>query len=142
MPRTPPESRPAAEPRRRTSRQRDAIRAYLDSVEHHPTAEEIHRAVRKKVPSAGLATVYRNLEQMIQSGEASRTIHGDRARYDGRSDAHYHFFCDSCGRLDNIETTAADKRLLASLSRRVHGSIESIRLEVHGRCSSCRRPGR
>ena len=45
----------------RITKQREVIEAYLKSVTTHPSAEEVYSAVKKKLPSISLGTVYRNL---------------------------------------------------------------------------------
>ena len=42
--------------------QRMAIAEYLSNSKNHPTADEIHRVIRKKYPTMSLATVYSTLE--------------------------------------------------------------------------------
>ena len=48
--------------------QREAILKELRSVKTHPTADELYAALRVKLPTISLGTVYRNLEQMSQAG--------------------------------------------------------------------------
>ena len=47
--------------KRKSSRQRDMIMAYLMSVNGHPTAEEIFKNMNAQGIQISLATVYRNL---------------------------------------------------------------------------------
>ena len=48
--------------------QREAILKELRSVKTHPTADELYAALRVKLPTISLGTVYRNLEQMSRPG--------------------------------------------------------------------------
>ncbi|MBA3805819.1 MAG: transcriptional repressor, partial [Acidobacteria bacterium] len=48
--------------------QRAAVYHYLSEVTHHPTAEEVFLAVKPKLPRISLATVYKNLEALVQCG--------------------------------------------------------------------------
>lgn len=125
-------------PLRRRSRQRDAIAAYLQSVESHPTAEEVLRAVRKKVPSIGLATIYRNLEALVMDGLASRTMHAEGARYDSRVDPHHHFICSRCGSVENVEPSAEEEAFIKRYQKMSGASVERVVMEVRGVCAGCR----
>src|SRR5262245_53370168 len=88
----------------RPTRQRRAIFAALSGRLDHPTAETLHRAVRRRVPGMSLATVYTTLEVLVDAGLASMVIGPDGvARYDARTDEHDHRRCLGCGRIDDLE---------------------------------------
>ena len=46
----------------RLTNQRKLILGKIKEVYTHPTAEDLHRMLVKKMPSIGLATIYRNLD--------------------------------------------------------------------------------
>ncbi len=101
MPKKPFKEREACDCRsvRRSSR-RDAILEALTSGPGHLSAEEIHRAARKRLPRIGIATVYRALKFLCGCGKASEFIPADGvARYEpaGSRAHHDHLICTSCG---------------------------------------------
>jgi len=53
------------------TRQRLAIFEALAGSREHPSAEDIHRAVRRRLPHLSLATVYKNLEALRDIGAVS-----------------------------------------------------------------------
>ena len=53
----------------RYSKQREAIRTYMEGRHDHPTADNVYAAVREKLPNISLGTVYRNLMQLVDAGE-------------------------------------------------------------------------
>lgn len=53
------------------SRQREAIYNYLLSTKKHPTAETIFQAVQQDYPKISLATVYRNLTVLEETGQGA-----------------------------------------------------------------------
>lgn len=126
------------ERQRRYSRQRQAIIDFLAAARHHPSAEEILQAVRKKVPTIGLATVYRNLDALLREGVISRNFHGDVARFDARTDPHHHFICTHCGRIENLTPLPHEKQWLARIRRKSGAKIEHYAVELHGLCRDCR----
>src|SRR3954470_20439449 len=119
--------------------QRLAVYEYLTSAEHHPTAEEVCRAVRAILPRISLATVYKALEAFVACGRATKLTAGDgSARYDARSDRHYHARCLRSGSLHDLETPY-DPRLIDKLDpeltdrlRRQGFLVTGYRLELVG----------
>src|SRR5271166_3107584 len=78
----------------RYTRQRQEVYDYLCSVASHPTAEDVYRAVRSQIPKISLATVYKALEALASAGLVTKLADvSGAARYDGRTEAHYHFRC-------------------------------------------------
>ena len=121
------------------TRQRAAVFDYLSRVDHHPSAEEVYLAVKRKLPRISLATVYKNLEKLVECGAASKLTYGDAsARYDIRTDHHHHTRCLVCGKIQDFES-AAGSRLLKQLSPDNGFEVEDYRLELLGRCPDCRR---
>ena len=123
----------------RFTSQRAAVYAYLEEVDNHPTAEQVYRAVRRRVPKISLATVYKALEALVHAQLATKLNHGDgSARYDCRSDDHYHLrdvttdeVRDLPARFDPQLLTKLDPLLVDNLAR--HGfTVTGYRLEVLG----------
>lgn len=121
------------------TRQRAAVFEYLGQVEHHPTAEEVYLAVKPKLPRISLATVYKNLEALVNCGAVSRLTYGDAAsRYDIRTDHHYHTRCLECGRIWDLDAKPGSE-LLKQIKPQTGFAVEDYRLELLGRCRDCRR---
>ena len=120
------------------TRQRAAVYDYLSSVEHHPTAEEVFLNVKRKVPKISLATVYKNLEALVACKAVSKLSYGDgSARYDIRTDHHYHTRCLSCGRMWDLEA-ARGKTALEQLKAHPGFTVSDFRLELLGHCQDCK----
>ena len=100
---------------RRCTSQRMAVYSYLSEADWHPTAEEVYHGVKTTIPNISLATVYKALEAIVASGLASKLTAGDgAARYDARSDHHYHLRCLRSGMVQNLPTPH-DPELIAKL---------------------------
>lgn len=127
----------------RYTAQREAVFNYLARVKCHPSAEEVYRAVRRKLPKISLATVYKALEALIEAKLATKLTYGDgSARYDGRCEDHYHLRDLATGEIRDLPVEF-DANLLAkldpALTERLAGSgfqVTGYRLEVLGRYSS------
>jgi Fe2+ or Zn2+ uptake regulation protein len=119
--------------------QRAAVYEYLSRVEHHPTAEEVFLAVKPKLPRISLATVYKNLEALVKCDAVSKLAYGDAAaRYDIRTDHHYHTRCLECGKIWDLNA-AEDSKALKHIKPQAGFEVKDYRLELLGYCRECRR---
>src|SRR5437762_2726968 len=126
--------------------QRLAVFRHLADVSPgHPSADELHAAVRRELPTLSLATVYKTLDTLARIGavrQVSRT--GARSRWDAGLESHHHLVCIECGRVSDVvdaELDAVKQRATALAGR--HGFAASGHVvEIFGRCATCRGPKR
>ncbi|HEX3998971.1 MAG TPA: transcriptional repressor [Pirellulales bacterium] len=124
----------------RYTAQRAAVLAYLETVDNHPTADDVYWAVRDRLPSISLATVYNALEALVAARLATRLTHGDSAaRYDCRGEDHYHLHDTASGEIRDLPAKF-DPQLLEKLDPRLVERlaqsgfrVTGYRLEVLGR---------
>jgi Fur family peroxide stress response transcriptional regulator len=121
----------------RRSRQRDRILALLRSTGSHPTANWIYAKLRKEFPDLSMGTVYRNIGILIQQGFINRIDFGSTFdRFDANTAPHYHFICEKCGAIADLETPVDD-----SLNARVKPStgfkVNRHEIEFYGLCEKC-----
>jgi Fe2+ or Zn2+ uptake regulation protein len=127
----------------RCTRQREAVFAYLRSVEDHPTAEQVYEAVRRGLPHVSLATIYKALEALVDARLATKLPDADGpARFDYRGEAHYHVRCLKTGKVrdlsipyDPLLPDKLDPGLVESL-RRQGFHVTEHRLELLGHFES------
>jgi Fe2+ or Zn2+ uptake regulation protein len=86
------------------SKNRDIILRKLRCVTTHPTAEELYLIVKEEMPTIGIATVYRNLDQLCAAGQILM-LEGEVKRFDGNVDDHLHVRCVRCGRVFDLEVS-------------------------------------
>ncbi len=121
------------------TRQRVAVFGYLSRSQHHPTAEEIFLAVKRQLPKISLATVYTNLESLVRCGAVSKLSYGDaKARYDIRTDHHYHTRCLKCEKVLDLEPEGG-RKVLKQIKPQAGFEVKDYRLELLGYCRECRR---
>ena len=119
---------------------RRVILEVLRGTESHPTAEWVHRLVRRRLPRVSLGTVYRNLRLLVAEGLAAE-IPGPHARFDANLDAHHHFTCVACGRIVDVAGPLAEPQaeaLRVRIAARTGLAITHHRIELFGRCPQCR----
>lgn len=121
----------------RSTRQRDLIiDAFLRS-HRHVNAEELHRVVRQRDPNVGVATVYRTLRLLTESGLATARYFGDgQASYEVADHHHDHLICTSCGAIVEFENEAIEQ-LQLEVARRHGFTITHHKLELYGLCERC-----
>ncbi|MDP8216845.1 MAG: Fur family transcriptional regulator [Candidatus Kaelpia imicola] len=128
---------------------REVLLDVLAKTDKHLSAEEIYFAVNRCYPNIGLATIYRNLELLIQMGLVSKLNIGDsRARYEltqgPKSMHHHHLVCTACGKIidyrDYIdEEVELLKRVEKGLSKKYGFKISSHFMRFFGLCDKCQK---
>lgn len=87
----------------RRTPQRLAVYRALARHPGHPTADAVHRDLRRTMPSLSLATVYRTLESLAREGFVRRVGGGEGGgRFDANPLPHQHLVCRACGRLADV----------------------------------------
>jgi len=127
------------------SRQREIVKDILQASYDHPTAEEVYLEAQKVHPGIGIATVYRNLNQLVDAGEIRKIPLGNgNDRFDGHLEEHYHMLCTSCGRLQDLRPSEEKLAELRKLAEETFGLKQSNRATfaptvMEGVCDKCRR---
>ena len=95
----------------RRSRHRLHILEIMADRTDHPTAQDVHAALIKQGHAVGLATVYRNLAQLVEAG-LLRTVEVDgTVRYDPHVAPHAHLI-DARGAVTDLPMPAEVMPLL------------------------------
>ena len=119
------------------SRQRDAIVAFLKTRKDHPTADVVYQEIRTIIPNISLGTVYRNLAQLSERGDILRLpCDGKIDHFDADIRPHYHFICNKCGCVKDIELPYADN-MDEHAGSSFDGVITKHNLLFEGYCKDC-----
>ena len=118
----------------RFTEQRAAVYRYLAGTDIHPTADEVFSAVRLDVPGISLATVYRTMKALEESGAIQRhAFAGGPARFEQAPAAHHDHLIDlDTGEVIEFASPAIEK-LQEEIAARLGYRIVSHRLELYGR---------
>jgi Fur family ferric uptake transcriptional regulator len=122
----------------RITPQREMIVEALAHGEAHATAEQVFNQVHQRSQAVNLATVYRTLELLVDTGLASRVVMADgQACYStSHHGPHLHLVCRGCG-----DTFTADSELLDSLDRLLETKYqfraELQHISLTGLCKHC-----
>jgi len=119
--------------------QRVAIYEALVDTDEHPSAETLHRKIRKLYPRISLDTVNRTLLTLAEIGAAFVVEgSGDARRFDGRAGKHQHFKCVKCNRIVDFHHKVFDRiKVPADIRKRFRVLRKTVYLE--GICDMCRK---
>ena len=118
--------------------QRQVVYEAVIASHGHHSPESIYAAVRRRIPSISLATVYNNLRLFIGRGLLREvTPHASTLRVDGNLKPHHHLVCLRCKSVQDIEADFID---FNRLSRQLPGGFDLTQplIEVFGLCRRCR----
>lgn len=121
------------------SKQREIILNTLKSNVVHPTAEYVYSILKKKDPTISLATVYRNLNLLSENGIIKK-IEGleQSVHYDHNTHEHYHFICDKCKKVFDVEADIAPD-IESRTSKKTGFVINGHEITFHGFCPECQK---
>ena len=129
-----------AEKKLKKTSQRALIWGALLDSKGHPSVEEIRENLLKQGNRIGLATIYRTLKLLLQSGYIRQHKFEGLTRYEPvvKQPNHLHFICNSCR-----STVEYPSRKIETLIRQVtseHGFDERYsRYAIFGLCKACQR---
>jgi Fur family ferric uptake transcriptional regulator len=126
------------EKKTRTTRQRQVILTEIKNVYSHPTADEVHGLVRKKLPKISLGTIYRNLEILAGQNQILRLDWaGKQRRYDGNTADHFHLRCVQCGEVKDL-LLDYPQEIEKKVALETGYDLSGCRLEFVGLCPDCK----
>jgi len=89
------------------------------------------------MPNISLGTVYRNLKTLTEMGEILELSYGSTySRFDGNPELHYHFVCEHCGRVYDLDLPV-NERINTQIEKQYSVSVSQHRLEFYGACRDC-----
>lgn len=123
---------------RRDTKQREAVLRVLRNTRSHPTADQIYDEVRKDIPNISKSTVYRNLQVLQEDGLITElNMNGTRSRYEVKQDSHYHFRCERCGRVFDLDEPVIHD-LDDRVAKKTGFTVLYHQTEFRGLCNDCK----
>lgn len=129
-------------PKRRNTRQRDAVRHALGEATGFVSAQQLHLVLRNHGSTIGLATVYRTLTDLAVAGEADalQSQDGEVLYRACTTSHHHHLICRICGK--TVEVEASRLETWADEVAAEHGFTQtSHTIEIFGKCPNCAKSG-
>ena len=125
--------------KRRNTLQRKLILDAVRALNIHASAEQVYGYVVQMYPNISKATIYRNLNQMAESGELLNIgDFDDAAHYDHNCHKHYHFMCEDCKQILDVDADFSDIISRAGVNAIDRFDITGYRLTFSGLCHECK----
>ena len=132
------------QPEVRNTKQRRAIAGALRSLEDFISTQDLHRRLQDEGQSVSLATTYRILQSMADTGEVDVLRNAEGEAIYRRCEAehhHHHLVCRSCGAAVELEAPAIEQ--WADDTAAEHGFTDvDHTVEITGICGNCARESR
>jgi Fur family transcriptional regulator, ferric uptake regulator len=122
------------------TRQRDLVAQVVFHSNDHLSVEAIRRELQQMGERVGLATVYRTLDLLVESGLVRAHEFGEGfKRYEPMAaQAHHeHLICERCGQVIEFANERVE-RMLPVLADEHGFQHLRHRVEIYGICRSCR----
>lgn len=121
----------------RITPQRTEVYKTIVKSKDHPSAENILKKVRRKIPNISHDTVYRTLSWLVDNDLIFQVgVVKGVARYDGNLQFHYHYVCTNCGMIGDIFPKNSSNLSISEITPE-NFKISDIRLEIRGTCTKC-----
>ena len=122
----------------RNTKQKEII---LDILEHnriHPTIHEIYELAKEKYPTIGQATIYRNVNRLVDEGKILKIPNrtNDSYHYDINISSHDHLLCKGCGKIIDIFDNDYSK-IFNTIEKTNSVKIDKAIILLEGFCSNC-----
>lgn len=121
----------------RTTKQRTAILEALKERTDHPTADQLYACLKPALPHLSLGTVYRNLNVLIEMGQAKRLEYGSTFdRFEATIEPHAHLICRECGVIRDYPASPIPDSFRQA-EKETGFRITSCRVDYYGTCKDC-----
>ena len=122
---------------------RTALVDLLDTQACCASAGDLHDTLREHGRNVGLASVYRVLDSLLESGLVQRVDVGDGvARYEPvrtSEEHHHHLVCTGCGKVEAF-TDPGLERAIHRVEETSGYAVDTHDVVLHGACADCQPP--
>jgi len=117
--------------------QRQVLYETMQSMYGHPSPEEVFEAVKQRIPSISLATVYKNIHLFVESGVFRElSMHHGTLRVEMNDVPHHHMVCSVCRKVTDLPDGEFGTPMLQAA---MPGGflVERVSIDVIGVCPDC-----
>ena len=115
--------------------QRMVICNIVKQSQKHLTASEIRELAKAELGKVALATVYNNLNSLVEEGIIGRvTADGKTELFDKLPSPHAHLLCTKCGKLTDVPVGG----LKSYFAEKTEEEIEDFTLIMKYTCKECK----
>ena len=104
----------------------------------HSTIDDIYAVVRKKHASISLATVYKNIEILLEKGVLEEVpLAGSKSKYEIKKHDHIHLICQVCGSVEDEMMKTAPREQLERIAQKDDFVLSQSQINLYGICRNC-----
>ncbi|MCL1789272.1 MAG: transcriptional repressor [Oscillospiraceae bacterium] len=124
----------------RNTIQKQIILNAVKELNIHASAEQVYEYIIKTHPTISKTTVYRNMKQLADSGKLLNIgIHHGATHYDHNCREHYHFICDDCQKIFDVDNFPFVFSEIRNKIESMGGfKISNCQLSFTGLCPICK----
>ncbi len=124
----------------RNTKQKEIVLEILEHNRMHPTIQELYQIAKEKYPTIGQATIYRNVNKLVEENKVLRlpSNSDEGYHYDINTEPHCHIVCNSCGKIVDLFDNNYEK-MIKNLEKDNSITITKSLLVLEGVCSSCKK---
>ena len=129
----------------RPTEARRLVLALLGDKNDHLNPEGIMKALRNKGHPMSVATLYQNLNNLVEAGLLIRIKGPDGLmRFDANLDPHHHLVCDTCGKMIDVRINRETQLQQSPIEYQTGNSLSDwhinyINIEFKGICPDCQK---
>lgn len=117
---------------------RALILEILETNQSHMTASQVFEAVKPRLPSLNMSTVYRSLEYLTHQGLISvADIGASMPIYEAATNTHHHLVCEGCKNILIMENEQVND-FFEKVAQKFNFTINTNHLILFGLCENCR----
>ncbi len=123
---------------KRNTKQKEIILDILSKKENmfHPTAQDLVKLVLEENSTIGQATVYRNINKLVEEGKLLKIPTTNNFRYDINTHTHAHLTCKNCGCVSDLYD-GDYQNIISNLESKYNVKIDDTNLIFNGLCEEC-----
>ena len=102
----------------------------------HMNIDEIYKKLIQRFPSVSLATIYKNINSMVERVFLSEVkIPNEKSVYELIKTEHAHLVCKDCGFIEDIMLDSSD--MVEQVSKLTPFKVDSTNIVLSGVCIKC-----
>lgn len=123
----------------KNTKQRTLIKDAFQNIKQFCSAQELFQILSQAGTRVSLATIYRNLQTLSETGHLETVLSEDGQtlyRYCATPSHHHHLVCRNCGKSTDIAGHEIEKSLTIAAKKSGYTDL-SHRIEIFGTCQDC-----
>ncbi len=122
----------------KNTKQRKAISDLLLSITKFSSAQEVHKLLVSRGEKIGLATVYRTLQALSETGlvDSLKSENGETLYKVCSKNHHHHLVCTKCATTSEFNTSEIEN-LMQKIALDNNYQISGHVIEIFGLCKNC-----